>query len=87
MKPLHLSPRQVEVCGLVANGDSDKQIARALHCSSRTVQAHMATAAARILRARGWTMDRSPRKVILRYYVECAEYVASEMRTPTRMAA
>jgi FixJ family two-component response regulator len=84
---LHLSPRQIDVCGLVANGDSDKTIARTLHLSARTVQAHMMVAAQRIARSQGWTVDRSPRKVILRYYVECAEFVAAEMRANQRRAA
>lgn len=84
---LHLSPRQVEVCGLVANGDSDKVIARALHCSARTVQAHMGTAARRIARSQGWELDRSARKIILRYYVQCAAFVAAEMRANERRAA
>lgn len=42
--PAHLSPRQADVLGFVARGQTDKQIARAIGLSPRTVEMHVAGA-------------------------------------------
>ena len=41
---LHLTPRQEEVLRLVARGQSDKEVAKALNLSPRTVEMHMSGA-------------------------------------------
>ncbi len=38
---MHVSPRQSEILSLIADGYSDKQIARRLGMSARTVDSHL----------------------------------------------
>lgn len=40
-KPIHLTPRQIEVLDLLCTGLSNKLIARRLDCSENTVRGHM----------------------------------------------
>ena len=40
---LHLTPRQIEVLALLAQGRSDKMIARELDCAEATIKTHLTT--------------------------------------------
>lgn len=86
MTELQLSPRQIEVCVLIAAGESDKRVARELGISARTVRQHMNDAAARI-RQHMPALQGSPRKIILGYYVEYAGVAAFQRRREIREAA
>ena len=43
-----LTPRQVDVLTMFANGRSQKQIGRTLHCSPRTVRSHIVKAGVKL---------------------------------------
>lgn len=87
MTPLQLSPRQIEVCCLVAAGETDKAIGKELGCSSRTVQAHMEEAARRLRDADPTLPTGRARRVILAYYVACYGVAAFQRRLDQRKAA
>lgn len=80
-----LSPREIEVCALVASGESDGWIAKELEIGSRTVQTHMSAAAAKIHRANPH-LKGSARKIIHGYYVMYAGMIAFEIRRRARAA-
>lgn len=64
-----LSPRQVLMCGLVADGESSKQIAAALSVSPNTLKIYLARTRDRIVKAYPEEVrDGTPRAVILRWY-------------------
>lgn len=64
-----LSPRQVAICALIADGESTKQIAAVMHLSPNTVKVYLSRARDRIVRAHPTEIrDGSPRAVILRWY-------------------
>lgn len=79
MSELDLSPRQIEVCALVAAGASPKEVGKELKVSTRTVRFHMEEAAKR-LQPFIPHITGSPRRIICGYYVEYAGVVAFQKR-------
>jgi hypothetical protein len=75
---LHLSPREVECCALLADGESYKKVGKELGISERTARFHASNAALRLLAVYPWLRrgeDNGPRKVVLRWY-RSAEFEA-----------
>lgn len=87
MKSLYLSPRQVEVCCLVAAGYSYDGVARELKIKPKTVEFHMENAASRLLPFVPHLRGCSPRRVIQGYYVEFAGVAAFQQRRKERREA
>jgi hypothetical protein len=81
----HLSERQVEVCCLVAAGESDKAIAKDRTISVAAVRFHMKEAARR-LRFGMPHLSGSPRQIILGYYAAVYGVAAFEERRRSRAA-
>lgn len=84
---LNLTKRQVAVLHLVADGESDAEIARTLNIKESTARAHVAQVRDRLLiqypkQLNGGKSTR-PRMVILRYFrfVESAVYGRKEAET------
>lgn len=80
---LHLSPREIEICALLADGESYKCAGKTLGIRERTARFHADNAARRILKAFPLLSrtDNGPRKVILRWYrsAESAAYRSKEL--------
>lgn len=79
MSELHLSPRQIEVCALIAAGYSYGGVAKELGISAKTVEFHMKEAATRLRKVCPW-LQGTPRRIIQGYYVEFAGVQAFHMR-------
>lgn len=67
---LHLPPRQVEVCCLIASGASDKAVAGELGISEATVRFHLGLASDAIREA-ALAVGTTPREVVVAWYREC----------------
>jgi hypothetical protein len=86
---LNLSPRQVEVCCLVAAGASDKEVRETLKISSHTVRHHLEQAAKRIKHGAPQACPPSadPRRVIQGFYVYCYGLAEFQARLRAKKAA
>jgi hypothetical protein len=63
-----LSPRQAEVCALVAEGHADKRIAAMLGIGKPTVRKHLSLAALRLCSLDGTVCRSFPRRTIEAFY-------------------
>jgi FixJ family two-component response regulator len=68
---LHLSPRQVEVCILIAGGESEKGTARELGITRETVKMHLRAGSLRIVVFMPWLKGKQHRQVVRDWYREC----------------
>lgn len=67
--PPKLTRRQVEILHLVADGESDAEIARALKISPQMVKAHVSKVRDRLLIQYPHLKGGRPRPVILRFFM------------------
>jgi hypothetical protein len=65
---LPLSPRQAEVCALVAEGHADKRIAAMLGIKHRTVRKHVTVSAERLCSLDGSVCRTFPRRTIEAFF-------------------
>lgn len=77
-RELHLPPRQVEVCCLVAANHSDKVIGCELGISTETVRFHLKLSAKAITQY-DRSLSGTPREVIMAWYRECRRLAFSRL--------
>jgi DNA-binding CsgD family transcriptional regulator len=78
-----LSPRQAEVCALVAEGHADKRIAAMLGIGKPTVRVHVRDAARRLCDMDGTVCRVFPRRTIEAFYRQQAKSPGPERVFPT----